>query len=575
MIYHSKERLNYPRDITLTDLILNRNITNTPAEKPAIIDGLTGTPLFTHASLRTAVRKVAHYLQHELRLQKGEVVAIFSYNKPYFPIFVHGILAAQGTVTALNPLYGPTEIAHVLQLSKPRHIICEHALLSTLHAGIRATPGLASLPEVYIWDNVSGSEISNAGSIDVDLIIRNGSTHFEPLRLSADEIRHQTAFICFSSGTSGLVKGVRLSHGNIVANIHQHGILLRDMFVPSTVFALAVPMFHILGLAGFCCQYIAHGAPIVLFEKFDFPALVAAIKRDRITHLNVVPPMALEFLRNPAAANGDFSSVRCMMNAAAPLKQEIADLISKKLDCVVTQWYGMTEASPSVMSQKENQVHVRGTVGRLLPGMELRIMKEDGSDVAIGDPGELAVRGPNLMQGYVRTSTTQQAADFLPDGFFPTGDIGYIDEQGFCYLVDRAKEMIKVKGNQVAPAELEALLLAHPQVTDAAVCGVLTEDTTSETPIAYIAPPLRSPDSSTIMTDRQELKIFCEELQKWANAKVASYKRIRGGVHVLPNGIPRIPSGKILRRLLPANLARAQASQKEPNGQGVVIQAKL
>lgn len=180
----------------------------------------------------------------------------------------------------------------------------------------------------------------------------------------------------------------------------------------------------------------------------------------------MVPPIALEFLRNPEATKGDWSSVQCLMNAAAPLKEKQARELCKRYDCVVTQWYGMTEASPSVASQREDETHIGGTIGRPLPGIEMRIVDEDGKgqfivsytpgkrisgtliDIALcadSKVGEFILRGPNIMKGYVG-DTDLSGSPFMPDGFMRTGDIGYADSEGYLYIVDRAKEMIKVKG---------------------------------------------------------------------------------------------------------------------------------
>ncbi|KAM5344308.1 hypothetical protein ACJ41O_012845 [Fusarium nematophilum] len=520
MIYRNEEKLEYPRDITLSELLLNYNLNNTPAHKPAIIDGISGETAFTYSTFRSSVRKLARHFRHEVGIGPGAV-----------------------------------EIRHALKLSQPSHIFVEKAMLPRLIAAI-AKGTLPKIPALYIWDS-SQPEVGVAQALDIEDIIRHGSDDFEPTRLSPGAAAKQLAFICFSSGTSGLVKGVRLSHGNVVANIFQQSQTLRGMFNPSTVVALVVPFFHILGLAGFSCQYVCQGAPIVAFRRFELRPLLDAVKRHRITHINVVPPIALEFLKNPIADTGDYSSVQCLVNAAAPLSQQQANALEKRLGCVVTQWYGMTEASPSIASQREDETNVPGTIGRLLPGIEMRVLDEEDKDTRVG---QFAIRGPNIMQGYVH-GEEQVDSPMTSDGFMKTGDIGFVNDKGYLFIVDRAKEMIKVKGHQVAPAEIEAILITHPLVNDAAVCGMYNDHGTSEIPVAYI---------TTNVQDLQEQEILKAEVLSYVHGKVARYKQITGGIHVLPE-IPRkyaphrhlwllndanhlSPAGKILRRLLPAKL---------------------
>ncbi|KPM42922.1 hypothetical protein AK830_g3618 [Neonectria ditissima] len=559
-VYRSQQPLDYPQDATITDVLFDYNLNNTPENTPAIIDGTTGQVAFTYGSFRTSVRRVAHHLQHQVGLKPGSVVGILSTNRNYYPTCVHAILAVGGVIAALNPLYEPNELAHALRLSEPSCVIVEKALLPKLVAAIEMSPNLLQVPAaLYVWDT-DESELGLYDALRVEQIIQNGSADFRSIKYPPGTAAKKLAFICFSSGTSGLVKGVKLSHGNIVANIFQQSQGLQGMFTPKTVVALIVPFFHVLGLAGFCCQYISQGAPIVVFRKFELGPLLKAVKAHRITHINIVPPIALEFLRNPIAATGDYSSVQCLVNAAAPLNQRQADQLAEKFGCVVTQWYGMTEASPSIASQREDEANVPGTIGRLLPGIEMKVIDENFKDTRVG---EFAIRGPNVMQGYV---DGEKGADspMTPDGFLRTGDIGYVNDEGYLFIVDRAKEMIKVKGHQVAPAELEAILITHPLVGDAAVCGTYNEHGTSEIPVAYI---------TTSVQGEEEQEALKADVLAHVHSQVARYKQLTGGIFVLP-AIPRNPAGKILRRLLPAKLQNARV-QHFNDAANAPISAKL
>ncbi|KAG9187030.1 hypothetical protein G6011_10138 [Alternaria panax] len=526
--------------VDITTLALDCNLSANVPSKPAIIDGYSGEVVYTYGSLRDKIRLFAGFLQTELQIAPGDVVAYLSYNTTYYPIIIHGLLAAGAVVSAFNPAYTAEELCHTLKLAKPKFVIVQAELLDALEAALNQMEGLL-MPKLHILDGKSQMHSSHSVS---DILNRiECASYFQRIHRSPEEIASDVAFICFSSGTSGLVKGVRLTHRNVVANVLQQGRALEDMYQPDTVFTLVVPFFHILGLGGFCIQYICHGAPIVVFRSFDLPKMLESIRRDKVTHVNVVPPIAMAILRSPLTTNADFASVKCLMNAAAPLKPELADALARRMGCVLTQWYGCTEASPSIISQRQSEAHIRGTIGRLLPNIQMRVVDAQGAgelrqntsmskpltehlDVERGTPGELWIRGPNVMQGYVTQHETTEAIN--KDGFFPTGDVGYVDDQGFVFLVDRLKELIKVKGNQVAPAELESLLLTHPDVIDAAVCGVHVDDEATEYPVGYIATGRPLASHGTLIQD----------LHDYVGKRVAHYKRLVGGIYIL-DAIPR------------------------------------
>ncbi|KAH6691203.1 4-coumarate-CoA ligase [Leptodontidium sp. MPI-SDFR-AT-0119] len=527
MVYSSDYALEYPKDATISNILLDYNIGGVSANSPSIIDGPTGEIVYTYSSLRLAVRRLATYLQHDLGIGKGTVVCVLAFNTVHYPVYVHSILAIGGVVSGLNPLHLPQELAHAISIAQPKHVLVGDGLLPNLQAALKSTN---AKPRIFQL-STTGSQITSS-VIDVLKITKNGNTNYTPPTYAEGEISKELAFICFSSGTSGLPKGVKLSHGNIVSNVYMHSIYLADMFTPSAVFAMVVPFFHILGLQGFTCLYLLNGAPIVVFPKFDLPSLLVSIKRDKVSHLNVVPPIALLLLNNPLASSGDYSSLKCLMNAAAPLEQSLADRLCKRINCTLTQWYGLTEASPSVISQREDQVHIRNTVGKILPGITLKILDEEQNECEHGVPGELCIRGPNVMQGYVGDRKLTDDT-IMSDGYLRTGDIGYVDDDGFVFLVDRLKEMIKVKGNQVAPAELEGILRLHDKVDDAAVCGHYIPEQATDVPIAYI---------TTRVPKDQHPGLFVDVIQ-FVRQRVASYKRIHE-VRVVEE-IPRNAGGKI------------------------------
>jgi acyl-CoA synthetase (AMP-forming)/AMP-acid ligase II len=268
------------------------------------------------------------------------------------------------------------ELRHTLKLAKPKFVLVQEELLKGLEKALSQIGDLRR-PELHILDGRSQTYSSHS-MIDV-LAHTEHASHFQRYHRIPEKIVSDVAFICFSSGTSGLVKGVKLTHRNVVTNVLQQGRCLEDMYQPDTVFTLVVPFYHILGLGGFCIQYICHGAPIVVFRSFDLPKMLESIRRDRVTHVNVVPPIAMAILRSPLTASADFTSVKCLMNAAAPLKPELADALAKRVGCVLTQWYGCTEASPSIISQRESEAHIPGTIGRLLPNIQMRVVDAHGA----------------------------------------------------------------------------------------------------------------------------------------------------------------------------------------------------
>ena len=296
------------------------------------------------------------------------------------------------------------------------------------------------------------------------------------------------------------------------------------------VFILAVPFFHILGLAMFCNQCMWHGNTTVILRKFDLPNLLYNIQTHRVTHINVVPPIGLLLAKSDLVDTHDLSSIRCIMNAAAPLKEPIMKLLSSRFKCPVTQWYGLTEAAPAVATQRQDEVHIPGTVGKLMPNMEAQIIDDEGEPTQYGKVGELAIRGPNVMKEYLQNpEATGHTID--ANGFLRTGDAAYMKNNGYLYLVDRLKDMIKYKGYQIAPAELEAVLQTHPAVHEAAVSRIWSEENQTELPVGFI-----TLSSNTESVNERERIV--QSISSFFDEKVAHYKRLRGGIFVL-DSIPK------------------------------------
>jgi acyl-CoA synthetase (AMP-forming)/AMP-acid ligase II len=300
----------------------------------------------------------------------------------------------------------------------------------------------------------------------------------------------------------------------------------------------ALPFFHIYGMVVIMMLGLTNGATIVSVPRFDFQEFLGLIQQYRLTVLPLVPPIVLGMVKSPAVSQFDLSSVRLVFSGAAPLGEELARALSTKLGCPVTQGYGMTEASPVThLSPTRNATLKPGSAGRIVPNTEVKIVDPvTGEELGSTKDGELLIRGPQIMKGYLN-HPEETASSIDREGWYHTGDVGYVDDDGWFFIVDRTKELIKYKGMQVAPAELEALLLTHPAILDAAVVRRADEEA-GEVPKAFVV--LKPDDASKATT--------AEAIMSWVAGKVAPHKRIRRFEFV--EQIPKSASGKILRRLL-------------------------
>ncbi|MFF9567443.1 4-coumarate--CoA ligase family protein [Streptomyces sp. NPDC014685] len=482
----------------------------------ALIDGTDDTSVLTYRQLDTFHRRIAAGLAGA-GLRKGDVLALHSPNTIAYPAVFFGATRAGATVTTVHPLATAEEFAKQLRDSAARWIVTVSPLLPTALAAAELAGGVE---RIYVCDRAEGHP-----SV-LDLL---ATTDPEP-RVTVDPAE-DVAALPYSSGTTGTPKGVMLTHRSMGTNLEQ----LRPFIPmgPGARILAVLPFFHIYGLTALMNAPLRLGATVVVLPRFDLDQFLAAIEKHRITGLYVAPPIVLALAKHPAVDRYDLSSLEYVVSAAAPLDAELAAACSKRLGLPpVRQAYGMTELSPGthvVPLDAENPPP--GTVGKLLPGTEMRI--EPLSDSSSGH-GEILIRGPQVMKGYL--GRPEATADMIDaDGWVHTGDIGHVDEDGWLFVVDRVKELIKYKGYQVAPAELEALLLTHPSVADAAVIGV-TDDEGNEVPKAYV---VRRPSAPDLTTD---------DVMAYAAERVAPYKKIRQAEFI--DAIPRATSGKILRREL-------------------------
>ncbi|MFI7297338.1 4-coumarate--CoA ligase family protein [Streptomyces sp. NPDC050121] len=490
-------------------------------ELPALVDGTDGTTL-TYDQLDRFHRRVAAALA-DAGVRKGDVLALHSPNTVAFPIAFYAATRAGATVTTVHPLATAEEFAGQLGDSAARWIVTVSPLLQTAR---RAAELAGGIEEIFVCDNASGHR---------SLIDMLGSTAPEP-QVDIDPM-DDVAALPYSSGTTGTPKGVMLTHRQIATNLDQLRAAISAG--PGERILAVLPFFHIYGLTALMNAPLRQGATVVVLPRFDLETFLAAIQNHRITALYVAPPIVLALAKHPAVAQYDLSSLRYVICSAAPLDAELAAACAERLDLPpLGQAYGMTELSPGthVVPLGAMREAPAGTVGKLIAGTEMRIVSLDdpGKDLGVGEPGEILIRGPQIMKGYLgRPDATAAMID--ADGWLHTGDVGHIDADGWLFVVDRVKELIKYKGFQVAPAELEALLLTHPGIADAAVIGVYNDDG-NEVPHAYVVRRPTSPDLS-----EGEIAMYVAE-------RVAPYKRVREVTFI--DTVPRAVSGKILRRRL-------------------------
>jgi acyl-CoA synthetase (AMP-forming)/AMP-acid ligase II len=511
-------------EIALTPFVFAR--ARERGAKPALIDGVSGR-IITYAELDEAVRRVASALAAR-GFGKGDVFAIFSPNTVEYPIAFHAVSLLGGIVTTLNPLCIAEEVAKQLADSRAKYLITSPALLACAH---EASSQL-NLRELFVFGEAEGAtSFSELYEGDGDV----PTVEIDP--------REDLVALPYSSGTTGLSKGVMLTHRNLVANVLQTEAMKHAD--ASDTFACVLPLFHIYGLNVIMNFGLYAGATSVVLPRYDLDALLGVFERHRVTMAHVVPPIMIALARHPAVARYDLKSLRSVFSGAAPLGGQITQEVSERLSCNVRQGYGMTETSPVThMTPFEHEMIKPGSVGIVVPNTECKIVDiETGAELDANREGEICVRGPQVMKGYLnRPDATQATID--SEGWLHTGDIGCADDDGHFFIVDRKKELIKYKGFQVAPAELEALLLTHPSVADCAVIPAPDEEA-GEVPKAFVV--LKDEHTAT-----------CEELIAFVASHVAPHKKIRRVEFI--SQIPKSPSGKILRRLLVARERAARES---------------
>ena len=479
--------------------------------RTAVIDAASGRRL-SYAELATQVAQTSAGLRSR-GLAAGDVVAMCLPNLAEFVIGYYAVLAAGGVVTTLNPATTDAEAAAQLKDAGARWLITTAALAERLGGATAAV----HFSDVFI--------VGALGAHTPFESLREGGVHQAASTATPDDL----AALLYSSGTTGFPKGVMLTHRNLVAGVCS--LAIPDPVNEDDVVLAALPLYHIAGMEIVMNHALAAGATLVTMPRFELEAFLGIIERYRVTRIVVAPPIVLALATHPVVERYDLSSLRVLACGAAPLSGDLARACARRLGCRVKQGYGMTEAPPLCMAPDDGPDKPE-SVGPPAPGTECRVVDvTSGVDVTDSGTGELVVRTPARMRGYLGNEVAT-AATIDADGWLHTGDIVHVDADGWFYVVDRAKELIKYKGHQVPPAELEAILLTHPAVADAAVVPS-PDDKAGEVPKAYVV--LRG-------------TAHADELLAFVAVRVSPQKRVRRLEFI--DAIPKSPSGKILRRLL-------------------------
>ncbi|MEZ4524048.1 MAG: 4-coumarate--CoA ligase family protein [Thermomicrobiales bacterium] len=497
-----------PTNLSLPDFLFQRAAPR--RDKVAFVDGETGATLTFGEVIEDSRRVAAGYAA--LGLQRGEVVALYSPNNLDWPIAYYGALLAGAVVTTVNPLHTSDELRRQLDDTNAAMILTTSDLIERVDQIRSAT----NLRDVITFDGVQGTVSFK------DLLDHGPAPHIEL----------DPASVCLlpsSSGTTGRPKAVMLTHENIVANIIQcEG---GDFWTEKDVLINVLPFYHLAGLGIFLNLGFAAGSTMVLLPRFDLELMLAGIEKHRVNKTFLVPPILLAMAKDPRVDRYDLSSLTSVICSAAPVGRELSELFSNRLDCELREGFGMTETSPGISVNPSGRI-VHGSAGPLMPGTEGKIVNtQTGEDLGAHELGEIWIRGPQVMKGYLNRPDAT-AITITPDGWLRTGDIGYVDEDGYFYIVDRLKELIKYKAYQVAPAELEDVLKGHPDILDAAVVGSPDAEA-GELPKAFIV---------------ADGNLSQREVIDYVAARVAPYKKIRLVEFI--DAIPKNPSGKILRREL-------------------------
>ena len=473
------------------------------ADRPAV---KMDDAVLTYGEFRDAALKVAASLQAR-GISPGDRVGLVLPNVPSFPVVFYGALLAGAAVVPMNPLLKAREVEYYLRDSGARLVVAlepaEPVVEAARTVGVEAVTVGPALPEPLIGDAALDAAVERS---DDDL-----------------------AVILYTSGTTGQPKGAELTHANLAGNCRTTADTLAENTADDVIMG-CLPLFHVFGLTCGLNTAVLRGSLLTLIPRFDGGKALSVIERDRVTIFEGVPTMFAGMLHSPDAGSTDVSSLRLCVSGGSAMPVEIMRAFEERFGCVILEGYGLSETSPVASFNHPHAERKPGSIGTPIAGVEMRLVDDDGKDVAGGEVGEIAIRGENVMKGYwERPEETQKA---IPDGWFRSGDLARLDEDGYFFIVDRKKEMIIRGGYNVYPREIEEALYEHPAVAEVACVGISHPELGEEVAAAVALKP-----GATAEVD---------ELREFVKARVAAYKYPR---HLwLVDALPKGPTGKILRR---------------------------
>lgn len=448
---------------------------------------------------------------------KGDVVALHCPNSTTFAVALHGVLRLGAVCSTIGTMATAEDIAKLLQLSGAK------MLLTTSSIGWAGAVGAGQA-------GMDAEQVIGLTGVEgIAALMAEGHTPPD-VTVTGEDL----AVIPFSSGTTGAPKGVELTHRNLVANLLQIRDRTGEVITRDSKIATPLPFFHIYGLTALLNHSLLARSTQYTFAKFDLPAFLFLIQQHQINFAFIAPPMAVALAKHPVIDQFDLSSLDRLLSGAASLQSELAGAVKKRIGCDVAQGYGMTESSPVTHLRLYDDAPLE-SIGKVMPNTEFKIVDVDSlEEIPLpeggrSEPGELWIRGPQIMRGYLNNPEATEAT--LVDGWLRTGDIAEIDADGFVYIVDRLKELIKYKGYQVPPAELESVLLEHPDIADAACVGVIREHDGEEIPKAFV-----------VLNDGAALS--ADDVMNFVADRVAPYKKVRAVEFI--DQIPKSATGKIL-----------------------------